>query len=415
MAAQLVGLNAEGGPRHPLQWWQTADGGVAGCETGEVTTFSFATAGQVLFGPGRARELSKIVAGLGDRVFVCTGSRPERHAHLLEGLGPAVATFPIAHEPTIELVRDAAAAAADHDANVVVGLGGGSVVDAAKAVAALVANGGDPLDYAEVIGKGQPLTKRSLPCVAVPTTAGTGSEVTANAVVASLEHGVKVSLRSTSMLPTVALVDPELTLDCPAAVTASAGLDALTQCIEPLVSPFGTPVTDQLCREGLRRAASGLRRAYADGGDLDARTDMSLCSLFSGMSLANAKLGAVHGFAGPLGGMMDAAHGAICAALLPAVCRANIAALKQRDPENPALARYDEVGELLTGAPRAEAAIAWITETVELLGVPGIGQLGLDAERIDEACEKAARASSMKGNPIELAHAELRAILEQSW
>ncbi|WP_028709231.1 iron-containing alcohol dehydrogenase [Propionicicella superfundia] len=377
-----------------------------------MTTFDFATTGRILFGPGRSAELPSIVAGMGERPFVVTGSDPTRYAAIL---GDLQAGFRVAGEPTVEVVRDALAAARAQDADLVVAIGGGSVIDTSKAVAALLGNGGDPLDYAEVIGAGRTLTRPSVPLVAVPTTSGTGSEATANAVVGSVEHGVKVSLRSVHMLPDVALVDPELVVDCPPHVTASAGLDALTQCIEPLVSHLATPLTDALCREGLRRAGRGLRRAYADGADLAARTDMAICSLVSGMSLANAKLGAVHGLAGPLGGMIWAPHGSICAALLPAVCRVNIAALKSRDAGNAALARYAEVGELLTGTADADAGIAWIAETVRMLGIGGLGSLGLTEDRIDEACEKGAAASSMKGNPLVLTHEELREIIVSSW
>ncbi len=377
-----------------------------------MTSFDFATSAQIRFGVGKADQTEEIVARLGSRPFVITGGSPNRYASALGGLKSG---FQVKGEPTLEVVREALAAARDASSDVVVGLGGGSVIDTAKAVAALLGNGGDPLDYAEVIGAGRQLTKPSVPCVAVPTTSGTGSEVTANAVVGSKEHGVKVSLRSNSMLPDVAIVDPALVLGCPPHVTAAAGMDALTQCIEPLVSHLATPLTDGFCREGLRRAASGLRRAYTHGDDLQARTDMALCSLLSGMSLANAKLGAVHGFAGPLGGMIWAPHGAICAALLPHVVRANISAMQQRDPGNAAIAKYDEVGELLTGTRSADAAVEWITQTADLLGIGGLASLGLTEDRVDEACDKAAVSSSMKGNPIVLTDEELRTVVRAAW
>ena len=377
-----------------------------------MTSFTFATAGRIVFGVGTVAQLPQLVAGLGERPFVCTGGRPERHAAAIGSL-PDAAVFAIPSEPTMELVREAAEAARAHRAGVVVGLGGGAALDAAKVVAALVANGGDPLDYAEVIGRGLPLTARSLPVIAVPTTSGTGSEVTANGVVTSTEHRVKVSLRSPSMLPAVALVDPELTLACPPAVTAHAGLDALVQCIEPYVSPFATPLTDGFCREGIARAGRGLRRAYADGSDLAARTDMSLCSLLSGLALANGKLGAAHGLAGPLGGFLGAPHGAITAAVMVPVSRANIDALSAEPGTIPEpvggsatswdpLARYAEVGELLTGERSAEAYLAWFAETVALLGVGGLASLGLGEADIPEIAEAASRASSTKGNPVRL-------------
>ena len=378
-----------------------------------MTSFSFAAPGRVLFGPGRAAELADVVAGWGRRPIVLTGANPGRHAALLDALGsPAVAT--VAHEPTVATIRDAVAAARAHGADVVVGIGGGAVLDAAKAVAALAPTGGDPLDHLEVVGRGLPVPAGTLPCVAVPTTAGTGSEMTVNAVVASPEHGVKASMRAASMMPRVALVDPLLTLGCPADVTAASGLDALTQCLEPFVSRFANPLVDALCREGLTHAGASLRRAVADGSDVEARTGMALASALSGMALANAKLGAVHGFAGPLGGMIDAPHGALCAALLPAVVRVNVRALHERDSGNPALARYAEAGELVTGTHGIAALIEWLEETNELVGIPGLAALGLDADRVDEAVAKGREASSMKGNPLDLTDDELREVVMAS-
>ena len=378
-----------------------------------MTSFTFATAGRILFGAGTVAQLPQLVAELGERPFVVTGGNPQRHAAVIDSLTDT-ATFAIPSEPTVDLVRAAAAAARAHRTGVVVGLGGGAALDAAKVVAALVTNGGDPLDYAEVIGRGLPLVERSLPVIAVPTTSGTGSEVTANGVVTSVEHRVKVSLRSASMLPAVALVDPELTLGCPPSVTAHAGLDALVQCIEPFVSPFATPLTDGFCREGIARAGRGLRRAYADGSDLPARTDMSLCSLLSGLALANGKLGAAHGLAGPLGGFLGAPHGAITAAVMVPVSRANLAALAAEDPSHPALARYAEVGELLTGERSAEAYLTWFAETAARLGVTGLSSLGLTEPDIPQLADAAGRASSIKGNPVRLPLDALEQVLREA-
>jgi alcohol dehydrogenase class IV len=252
--------------------------------------------------------------------------------------------------------------------------------------------------------------------VAVPTTAGTGAEVTANAVLAAPEHGRKASLRSESMIPRVALVDPLLTLDCPPSVTAASGLDALTQCLEPYVSLQASVLTDALAVEGLRRAATGLRAAHADGSDVSARTDMALCSLLGGMSLANAKLGAVHGFAGVIGGLVDAPHGAICAALLAAVVEVNVTALRDRDPANPAVERYRIAATLLTGRPEAttEDGVDWIRETVALLGIPGLAELGIRPDMSDDIVAKTGTASSTRGNPIVLTDAELYGVLARS-
>jgi alcohol dehydrogenase class IV len=379
-------------------------------------SFQFATAGRIIFGANSAIDLGGLTRELGARALVCTGSHPERHAALLDGLDVATSVFTVTHEPTVETARAAVAAARLHGADVVVGIGGGSVLDTGKAVAMLLGNGGDPLDYIEIIGRGQPITRPAMPYVAVPTTAGTGAEVTENAVLGSREHSRKASLRSRFMLPRLAVVDPVLTLDCPPAVTASSGLDALTQCLEPFVSSRATPITDGFAREGLRRASAGLRRAYADGSDLDARTDMALCSLLGGLCLANAKLGAVHGFAGPIGGMVNVPHGSACAALLAAAVEMNVRALRARQPTSPALARYEEAARLLTGRAGAsiDDGVAWIRETVELLEVPGLAAFGLQPDQADEAVAKAKTASSMQGNPLPLTDDELHAILAAS-
>jgi alcohol dehydrogenase class IV len=237
-----------------------------------------------------------------------------------------------------------------------------------------------------------------------------------NAVLASTEHRVKASLRSPLMIPRVALVDPELTVSCPPPVTAASGLDALTQCLEPFVSVRATPLTDGLAREGLRRAATGLRAAHADGGDLAARTDMAMCALLGGMALANAKLGAVHGLAGVIGGTADVPHGMACAALLAPVIEANVRALRSAAPGSSVLDRYAEAAQLLTGKPGAsvEDGLAWIGETVSLLGVPGLAAFGLGPGQADEIAAKAMTSSSMQGNPVPLSQDELTAVVLQA-
>jgi alcohol dehydrogenase class IV len=378
--------------------------------------FEFATAGRILAGPGRAADLPGVLAGLGSRVLVCTGRNPERHAGLLVDMGGPTAVFPVAAEPTVELARAAVAAAREHGADVIAAIGGGSVIDTAKAVAMLLGNGGDPLDYLEVVGSGRAITRPAVPCVAVPTTAGAGAEVTANAVLAVPSHQVKASLRSPSLIPQVALVDPLLTVSCPPSVTAASGLDALTQCLEPFVSVQATPLTDGLAREGLRRAGTGLRAAYADGSAVGARTDMAMCSLLGGIALANAKLGAVHGLAGVIGGTADVPHGLACAALLAPVIEANVRAARSSVSGAGVLERYTEAARLLTGHPGAsiEDGLAWIGETLTLLHVPGLAGFGLRPQDADAISAKALVSSSMKGNPVTLSHDDLKAILLQA-
>ncbi len=378
--------------------------------------FTFTTAQKVVFGPGTATQLPTLVQAYGSKAFVVVDTHIDPAGPLVSSIGAERETWTSQGEPTVEGIDRAVKAAAAFGPDVIVGIGGGSIVDTAKAVGILISNGGSPLDYLEVIGAGQPLTQGSMPVIAVPTTAGTGAEVTANTPIFSPEHRVKASLRSPAMIPAVALVDPELTLGCPPAVTASAGLDALTQCLEPLTSRQANVFTDVLAREGLRRAALGLRQAYADGSDVEARTHMSLCSLLGGMSLANAKLGAVHGLAAPLGGMTGGAHGEVCAAVLAATTRVNIEALTEREPDNPALGRYAEAARILTGNPEGslDDAIAWITETVSALNVRTLSQLGLGHDQIAEAVTQGMAASSMKGNPIVLTRSEVTRIVEQS-
>jgi alcohol dehydrogenase class IV len=381
-----------------------------------AVSFEFATAGRIMVGPGRVQELPGVLSGLGSRVLVVTGADPARHNTLLASLDRAAAVFPVAAEPTVELVRAAVAVARAQDADVIAAIGGGSVIDTGKAVAMLLGNGGDPLDYLEVVGSGQAITRPAVPCVAVPTTAGTGAEVTANAVLAVPSHRVKASLRSPLMIPRVALVDPLLTVSCPPPVTAASGLDALTQCLEPFVSVQATPLTDGLAREGLRRAGTGLRGAYAEGEDLAARADMAMCSLLGGMALANAKLGAVHGLAGVIGGTADVPHGLACAALLAPVIEANVRAARLAPSGADILDRYTEAARLLTGQSDAsvEDGLAWIRETLALLHVPGLSAFGLGPQDADEIAAKALTSSSMKGNPVTLSHADLQAVLIQA-
>ena len=378
--------------------------------------FEFATASRVIFGPGTFKQAGIIAKEFGRRALVVTGksvARAEQLGELLAAAGVAWEVFPIAGEPTTHAVREGVERARAADCDCVIAFGGGSAIDGAKAIAGLLTNGGELLNYLEVIGRGAPLTKQAAPLLAVPTTAGTGAEVTRNAVLASPEHRVKASLRSPHLLPRVALVDPELTLNLPPALTASTGMDALTQLIEPYVCVRANAMTDALCVEGMRRAARSLRRAFEHGDDAAAREDMALASLFGGMALANAGLGAVHGFAAPIGGMFPAPHGAVCAALLPGVMAANVRALRERARDSGALRRYDEVARLLTGRPQATAddGVAWVRGLCGELRIAPLRTWGLTEADFSDVVEKAAQASSMKANPVALTAAELGAVL----
>jgi alcohol dehydrogenase class IV len=374
-------------------------------------TFDFATATRIVFGAGKVREAAALAKVMGERPLLVTGRSPARAAALLDGL-----PFPVEGEPTVDVVRRGVEMARAGRCEVVIAFGGGSAIDAGKAIAALAANSGEPLDYLEVVGRGWSLARPSLPFIAIPTTAGTGSEVTRNAVLGSPEHRVKASLRSPLMLPQLAIVDPELTLDLPPAVTASTGLDALTQLIEPYVCTRANPMTDIYCLEGMRRVRGALVWAYANGRDIAARTDMALASLLGGLSLANAGLGAVHGFAAPVGGMFEAPHGAVCAALLPYAMEVNIRALRSRAPAAEALQRYQTLARILTGEPEATAedGVAWVAQTCRTLAIPALASYGIGEQDIPVLVEKAAKASSMKANPIVLTSDELREIVTRA-
>lgn len=378
--------------------------------------FQFATAGEIVFGAGSRARIGPAARAWGSRALLVTGGTPERAAPVAEALREARVenvVFSVRHEPTAPVVRDGVESARAAGCDLVVAVGGGSVIDSGKAIAILLSNGGDPLDYIEVVGEGRTFHSPSAPVIAVPTTAGAGAEVTKNAVLGVPEHRVKASLRSPFLLPRMALVDPELTLTLPPALTASTGLDALTQLIEPFVSGRANAFTDMFCLEGIRRAAAALPRAFRDGRDPAAREDMAMASLLGGLALANAGLGAVHGFAAPLGGMCSAPHGAVCAALLPGCIEANLRALRSRAPTHPALERYDMVAVLLTARPtaRAEDGIEWIRALAREMGIPPLGAYGIRAADMPALVSKAAAASSMKANPIRLTEAELETAL----
>jgi len=410
--------------------------------------FEFATATRIIFGGGTIREVAPLAAEMGSRAFVVAGRTRQRAEPLLEQLnkqGIKCVTFNVPGEPTTTIAKAGVLQAREAKSDLVISIGGGSALDTGKVIAAMLTNSGELEDYLEVVGRGKPLARSPVPHIAIPTTAGTGAEVTRNAVLGVPDHQVKVSMRSPFMLPRLAVVDPVLTHSMPPSITAGTGLDALTQLMEVYVSNKANPLTDGICREGLKRAARSLRQAYEDGGDRAAREDMAIASLFGGLALANAKLGAVHGFAGPLGGMISAPHGVICARLLPFVTEANVQALQRRAPlevagRNPAgtpdellltgraadslaLARYDEIAQLLTphsclrqedvGA-QAVDGVRWVQELCEVLKVPPLTEFGLKEQDFPAVVAKSQKSSSMKGNPVTLTDDELMEILKKA-
>jgi alcohol dehydrogenase class IV len=381
--------------------------------------FEFATAAKIIFGVGKLNSIRGIVDGMGKRILILSGGlveSTERLMDLLDLPGLLSSSMRVSGEPTVEAICKAVDFARQLSANLVIGIGGGSTLDTAKATAALIANPGQVTDYLEVIGQNKPLTNPSMPLIAIPTTAGTGAEVTRNAVIGVPDHHVKVSIRSPYLLPRVALVDPKLTLSVPPEITAFTGFDALTQLIEPFTCGNPNPLTDAICIEGLQHVTRSFIRAYDDSSDLTARSDMALASLFSGLALANAKLGAVHGLAGPIGGEVTAHHGAICAGLLPWVMETNFKALIDRSPNHPSIERYAVIGRLLTGNPQAtaESAIQWVKDISSHMNIQALSAHGLAEDRFPTLIGKAKISSSMKGNPVILFDDEIRNILQSS-
>ena len=384
-----------------------------------MTRFEFSTVSRIIFGEGVFRETATLASQLGRRILVVCGIKGalvDRLNERLRGEGCEPITFEVVSEPTVDSIILGLDTARRNACDMVLSLGGGSTIDTGKVISVMATNPGEVLDYLEVIGRGKEIQIPGLPNIAIPTTAGTGAEVTRNAVIGSPEHGVKVSLRSSLMLPKAAIVDPELTYSLPPDVTAYTGLDALTQLIEPFVSLSANPVTDALCREGIPRAAQSLRRVYLNGQDQLARKNMALVSLFGGLALANSKLGAVHGFAGPIGGMFPAPHGAVCARLLAVVMEVNLRALKERQPANSAYQRYQEIARMVTGSEGAEPidGVRWIEELCAALRIPSLSQFGITHNSLPELVDMAAKSSSMKGNPIQLTKEEMGEILERA-
>lgn len=373
-----------------------------------MTAFAISQPRRIRFGRGEARAALPEIAALGQRLFLVHGrdaGRAEWLAGALKRKGAGVHTYSCPAEPTLPLLEDALTAARGADG--VVSLGGGAAIDLGKAVAALLPAPGTPLDHLEVVGRGQRLGAEPLPFVAIPTTAGTGAEVTKNAVIDVPEHRRKVSLRDDRMIADLAIIDPSLTDHCPRDVTLASGLDAVTQVIEPYLCTRANPYTDALCRAAIPKGLAALCRLM-DGEDPSARDDMAWVSLSGGLALANAGLGAVHGLAGVIGGMTGAAHGAICGALLPHVLRANRAAL-------PAAAshadRFDAVAGWIGAAFGTPVGIDALERWMHEAGLPRLSAQGLDPRDHAAVAEAAAASSSMKANPAPLSAADLAAVL----
>ncbi|MBW6465199.1 MAG: iron-containing alcohol dehydrogenase [Brevefilum sp.] len=383
-------------------------------------SFEFATAHQIIFGRGELKKVGAIAPQFGQRALIVTGSGSvplDGLRRILQSVGVTGTIFQVDREPDVPMIIAGFNLAKTKGCEFVIGFGGGSVLDAGKAIAAMHTNPGELMDYLEVVGAGKEIPNPAAPMIALPTTAGTGTEVTRNAVITVPEHHVKVSMRSLKMIPTVAIVDPELTYSMPPSVTASTGMDALTQVIEGYVSNRANPMTDMVCREGIIRGARSLLRAYKNGQDQDAREDMSLTSLFGGLALANGGLGAVHGFAGPIGGMFSAPHGVICASLLPSVMKYNVKVSATLEVNSDLGSRYQDIARWVTGDLNAsiEDGVAWIAELATNLEIPGLRALGIERTDFPQIIEKSKVSSSMQKNPLRLDETILEAILAEAY
>lgn len=380
--------------------------------------FEFSTAQKIIFGNGSINQINKIAGSFGKSCLLIS-SKSAPYAKIEETLKASDIDYEILFvkgEPTLNGLQNNLDHLRSLKLDLIVGVGGGSVLDFAKAISALHTNRGNLLDYLEVVGKNQPLSNTPVPLIAIPTTAGTGTEVTRNAVIKIEDKGVKVSLRSEKMIPRIAIVDPELTLSLPPDVTASTGMDALVQLIEPYVSSRSNPMIDMVCKEGIGLIAKSLLTVYSQPGDLPSRENMAFSSLLGGMALANAGLGVIHGFAAVLGGKYPIPHGQCCARILPAAYKVNYLALKGCDPQSEKIARFLEISRIVTNNADAliDEGIAWFQELCKKLNIPRLGQFQISNKDAKEIIENVKNASSTKGNPIQLSGDELLQILEES-
>jgi alcohol dehydrogenase class IV len=384
-----------------------------------LAAFAFRTAGAIAFGRGARERVGQVAARFGERGLLVIGARSlaatgelDRVRERFASARMTVVTWQVSGEPDVEAVDRGASTARDCGAQVVVAVGGGSVLDAAKAIGAVATNGGSAIDYLEDLpgGGGKGIQKAPLPVVALPTTAGTGSEVTRNAVLRVPEAALKRSMRDDRIVPAVAIVDPDLAATAPRQVTAAAGLDAMTHLIESYVSLGAQPLTDLLALDGARHSFSALRTLAEDFEAIGAWDELALASLWGGIALANAGLGAVHGLAAPLGGRCAVPHGSACAALLAPTIRTNVEALRTRHPDAPALARYRALARVLIGTEDPMQLAAEIDTLRRQLDVKPLAAFG--ARPADAlAIVAASRGGSMKNNPIVLTDAELESIV----
>lgn len=389
-----------------------------------IAPFTSARVPPVHFGPGKLSDLPRIAASFGPRALLVTGAASlaagGRLERLLDGLdraGVRPHRLVIDAEPSTRFIDETCAALrASHEPfDVVIGVGGGSVIDGAKALSAMLPHRNPVLDHLEDVGRNVPHSGVKIPYVAVPTTSGTGGEMTKNAVLSMVgPEGYKKSLRHDNLIPDAVVVDPELMITCPPHVTAACGMDAFTQLLEPYLSPIASPLTDALAWSGLKHARECLLPACTDrGGDVQVRAGMAYASLLSGVVLANAGLGIVHGLASPIGGFFDIPHGVVCGTLVASATESNIAALRARKENPAALAKYAQVGVLFGGDPgkgeewNCDFLVERLRALTEALPLPRLSAYGIAAADFDRIAQK----TSNRHNPVKLDAEALHALL----
>lgn len=385
-----------------------------------VRPFQFARIPKINFKNGAAAELPGIVKSFGSRIILVTGKSSfmssgyaEKLLHEFDSKGISYERVIVSGEPSPEIVDQTVKALSEKEFNLVVGIGGGSALDAGKAISAMLYRTESVTLFLEGVGtKDHPGSK--LPFIAVPTTSGTGTEATKNAVISKVgRDGFKKSLRHDNFVPDVAIIDPSLTLNCPRDITAASGMDCFTQLTEAYLSDKACEYTDALALEGIKAVKESLVRCYSDPADTDARTGMSFAALTSGICLANAGLGAVHGFASSIGGMYDIPHGLVCGTLMAAANEVNIKFLRRNSPDHTALKKYVLLGKLFLGEEgRTEdyyidGLVSYLYKMTEGLELAGLSKYGIDAKDIDDICKK----TEIKNNPAKLAQEDLSEIL----
>jgi alcohol dehydrogenase len=391
-----------------------------------IAPFSLARLPRIEFGAGSLGRVPALAARYGNRALLVCGARAlQATAHwqqLLDGLrqqGLSWEILQVGGEPSPTLVDAAVAQCRDAGCNVVIGIGGGSVLDAAKAIAGLLRVGDSVMEYLEGVGPEKPYRGPATPFIAIPTTAGTGSEATKNAVLSTHgKDGFKKSFRDEQLVPEYAIVDPDLLASCPPELIAANGMDALTQLIESYVSLRANSFTDALAIGGLRAARDGLLPWYEGRGELaDARSRMAYAALISGITLAQVGLGSVHGLAAPMGAFFQIPHGVVCGTLVAGATRVNIEAMQLREAENPALQKYARLAEILCERRIREPAAAYLAlidlldDWTERLQLPRLSRYNVSATDIPHIVAHS-RGSSMKTNPVLLSDGEIARILE---